>query len=235
VCGFQAPGCAQEYWTTPADKTVPLPSKLTFEQGALVEPVAVAVHAISRAGQITGKRVAVLGAGPIGNLVAQVARSAGARVVVADVSSYRLAVGSQCGADGVSNPAQETLAQASARVFGGGGFDFAFECAGVESAMQSAIEAIRKGGTIILVGVFGEKPRVDLGLVQDRELNIAGTLMYRKKDYQHAVELIASGDIVTDPLVSRHFPFSDYSDAYHFIDAEGSNSMKVFIKLVSEP
>ncbi len=71
VQGFQAPGCAQELWVTAADKIVPLPETFTFEQGALVEPLSVAVHAVSRAGKLAGRRVAVLGAGPIGNLVAQ--------------------------------------------------------------------------------------------------------------------------------------------------------------------
>jgi L-iditol 2-dehydrogenase len=78
VEGFQAPGCAQEWWVTPASKIVPLPDDFSYEQGALVEPVSVAVHAVSRAGALAGRRVAVLGAGPIGNLVVQVARSEGA-------------------------------------------------------------------------------------------------------------------------------------------------------------
>src|SRR5512136_161695 len=73
VEGFQAPGCAQELWVTPAARIVPLPDAFSYEQGALVEPVSVAVHATSRAGTLAGRRVAVLGAGPIGNLVAQVA------------------------------------------------------------------------------------------------------------------------------------------------------------------
>ena len=72
--GFQAPGCAQELWTTSADMVVTLPDSFTFEQGALVEPAAVAVHAVARAGNLAGKRAVVLGAGTIGNLVAQAAR-----------------------------------------------------------------------------------------------------------------------------------------------------------------
>ena len=72
------------------------------------------------------------------------------------------------------------------------GFDVAFECVGVEPTITAAVANIQKGGTIVVVGVFGEKPRVDLGLVQDRELNLRGTLMYKREDYVRAVELIAA-------------------------------------------
>ena len=88
---------------TSAEKIVALPESFSFEQGALVEPVAVAVHATGRAGNLKGKRVAVLGAGPIGNLVAQVARAKGARVLVTDLSEYRLEIARQCGLEGASN------------------------------------------------------------------------------------------------------------------------------------
>jgi L-iditol 2-dehydrogenase len=87
VEGFQAPGCAQEQWVTPADKIVPLPDRLSYEQGVLAEPVSVAVHATLRAGALAGRRVAVLGAGPIGNLVAQATRATGAKVLITDLSS----------------------------------------------------------------------------------------------------------------------------------------------------
>jgi len=229
VEGFQAPGCAQELWVTAADKIVPLPDRFSYEQGALVEPVAVAVHATSRAGVLAGRRVAVLGAGPIGNLVAQVARAAGAQVLITDLSAYRLEVAQKCGLTGTSNAKTETLAQASERVFGKDGFDVAFECVGVEPTLTAAVETIQKGGTLIVVGVFGEKPRIDMGLVQDRELNIRGTLMYQAHDYKRAVELIASGGVVTEPLMSKHFPFAAYLDAYRFIDQQGDKTMKVFI------
>ena len=236
VEGFQAPGCAQELWVTSADKIIPLPDRFSYEQGALVEPVSVAVHAVhvrqpaAGAGQsLAGRRVAVLGAGPIGNLVAQVARSEGAQVLITDLSAYRLEVAQKCGLTGTSNANAETLAEASERIFGKEGFDVVFECVGVEPTITAAVETIQKGGTLIMVGVFGEKPRIDMGLVQDRELNIRGTLMYQRQDYERAVKLIASGGIVTEPLMSKHFPFDAYLDAYRFIDQQGDKTMKVFI------
>jgi 2-desacetyl-2-hydroxyethyl bacteriochlorophyllide A dehydrogenase len=229
VQGFQAPGCAQELWVTSADSIVPLPETFTFEQGALVEPTAVAVHAVGRAGPLDGRRVAVLGAGPIGNLVAQTARSAGAQVLITDLSDYRLDIARQCGLEATSNAKAETLAQASQRVFGKNGFDVAFECVGVEATITAVVDSIQKGGTIIIVGVFGDQPHVNLALVQDRELNLRGTLMYQRPDYKRAVELIASGGIITEPLVTKHFSLDDYLEAYRFIDKFGDKSMKVII------
>jgi L-iditol 2-dehydrogenase len=229
VEGFQAPGCAQEFWVAEAAKIVPLPDNFSFEQGALVEPLSVAVHAVARAGHVKGHHVAVLGAGPIGNLVAQVARAEGAQVLITDLSEYRLEIAKKCGLSNTCDAREETLEAVAQRTFGDTGFDLAFECVGVEKTMTAAIENIQKGGTIVVVGVFGEKPRLDLGLVQDRELNLKGTLMYQRRDYKRAVELIAIGKVVTDPLFSKHFPFDQYLDAYLFIEEQGDRTMKVFI------
>jgi L-iditol 2-dehydrogenase len=229
VQGFQAPGCAQELWVTEAAQIVPLPSHFSFEQGALIEPVSVAVHAVAQAGPLNGRRIAVLGAGPIGNLVAQVARSSGAEVLIADISAFRLDVARRCGLLHTVNLGEETLTTASARVFPKDGFDVAFECVGIETTISDIIANIAKGGTLVVVGVFGEKPRVDLGLVQDRELTLRGTLMYQSQDYRRAVELVDSRAVLTEPLVSRHYAFDRYIDAYRYIDEQRDKTMKVFI------
>ncbi len=229
VQGFQAPGCAQELWVTAASKIVKLPASFSFEQGAMVEPVSVAAHAIARAGKLQGRRAVVLGAGPIGNFVAQAARASGAEVLITDLSEHRLEVARRCGLAHTSNPSTESLADASRRVFAGGGFDLAFECVGVEATLAAATENLAKGGTLVVVGVFGDKPRMDFGLVQDRELSITGTLMYQRPDYEQAVAWIESGAIVTEPLMSEHFAMDDYLAAYQFIDRQRDKTMKVFI------
>lgn len=229
VQGFQAPGCAQELFVTRAERVVPLPDSFSFEQGAFVEPVSVGVHAVARAGDVSGRNVAVVGAGPIGNLLSQVARAAGARVLTTDVSEHRLEIARRCGLEATSDSRSEPLAEAAARVFGPEGFDLAFECAGVEAAIDGAIGAIQKGGAIVLVAVYGEKPRVNTGLIQDRELSLTGTLMYKHEDFVRAAALIESGQVVTAPLETAHFPLERYQDAYAFIDRSHEQSMKVFI------
>ncbi|MGA2363117.1 MAG: alcohol dehydrogenase catalytic domain-containing protein [Candidatus Aminicenantales bacterium] len=231
VQGFQAPGCAQDFFVTEAAKIVPLPASFSFEQGALIEPTAVGVHAVAQAGRIGGTNVVVLGAGPIGNLLGQVARAAGANVLITDISDFRLDIARRSRLRSVSMAKAEGLEEAAARVFGRKGFDTAFECAGAEAAVNQAIGAIRKGGTIIAVGVYGERPRVNMGFLQDRELVLKGTLMYQRGDFIKAVKLIKDGRVITKPLETVHFPFESYRSAYDFIDQEGDRSMKVFIDL----
>lgn len=197
----------------------------------LVEPVSCAVHSAARAGDLSSKNVVVLGAGPIGNLIGQVAQAEGANVLISDVSNFRLEVANKCGLAQTFNASTETLEDAKKRVFGDDGFSVALEAVGVEATMTSVIENIEKGGIIVVVGVFAEDPSINLGFVQDRELTLIGTLMYKHEDYQKAVELIDSGKIITEPLDSKHFPFEKYLDAYKFINDQKDKSMKVFIDL----
>jgi L-iditol 2-dehydrogenase len=229
VQGFQAPGCAQDYFVTKAERVVPLPDAFTFEQGAFVEPVSVGVHAVSRVDSVRDRNVVVVGAGPIGNLLGQVLRADGARVLLTDVSDFRLDVARRCGLELVANTRRQTLGSAATASFGADGFDVAFDCAGVEGALTDAIANVQKGGVIVLVAVYGEPVRLNTAIIQDRELSVRGTLMYHYRDFVRAVELIESGKVVTQPLETQHFPLDNYADAYAFIDESRDRTMKVFI------
>jgi L-iditol 2-dehydrogenase/threonine 3-dehydrogenase len=231
VQGFQAPGCAQELFVVPANRLVPLPDGMSFDNGALVEPVAVAARATGRAGDLRGLNVVVLGAGTIGNLVGQAARCRGAgNVFITDINQFRVDQAAACGIDHVCNTREEPLAEFARRLFGGDrGFDVAFEAAGSEEALDDALRNVRKGGRVMAVGVFEQKPRVDISLLGDRELSLVGTLMYKHPDYLQAVKWIAAGDIVTEPLITRHFPFEQYAEAYRFIEEQAHQSLKVMV------
>ncbi len=232
VEGFQAPGVAQDYFITTEDRVIPLPDNFTYDQGAMVEPVAVTVHAMNRATEVKGKNVLVTGAGPIGNLVAQVAKAYGAKkVMITDISDFRLEKATECKIDGVSNSKNESLADGVKRVFGDDGYDLAFECAGVQVALDGIVETINKGSEIVVVACFTKPPVVDLAGLQDRELTLIGTLMYKHEDYEKSVELISSGDVLCEPLITKRFPFEQYKDAYDYIDEEGERSLKVIIDL----
>ena len=232
VMGFQTDGAGQEFFPILAEKVIKLPEKISLDGAALVEPVSGGVHAIRRAGGVEGKNVLVLGAGTIGNLLAQSARASGARkVMLTDVSPYKLERARQCGLDCAVNPNEVDLAQAVSGCLGPERADVIFEAVGVENTITNAVNIARKGSTIVVVGVFGKKPVVDLGLVQDRELTLVGTLMYQREDYDRAIEFIAAGKMVLDPLISSRFPFDHYLDAYHSIEAAHGNSMKVMIEL----
>ena len=232
VMGFQTSGAAQEYFPVKAEMVLKLPETVSLDHAALVEPIAVAVHALARFGNVAGLNVLVLGAGTIGNLVAQVAVASGAkRVMITDVSPYKLEKARQCGLEYVVNAAQEDLGQAIQSTFGPDKADLILECVGVQDTITQAVTNARKGSPIVVVGVFGEKPVVDLGLLQDRELSLIGTLMYQKKDYERAIELVTNGKLHLDQMVTHRFPFEDYLHAYQAIESSDGKYMKVMIDL----
>jgi len=175
----------------------------------------------------------VAGAGPIGNLAAQACRIRGAkRVLITDVSDYRLQKAREVGIDAVSNIREETLADAVQRAFGGDGFDVAMDAAGVDASISGLINRIDKGGRIVILAVFSKPPAVDMSVLCEHELTVCGTMMYRHEDYDQAVKWIADGAIKLAPLMSKHFPFEQFLDAYRYIDAEGEKTMKVIMDLV---
>lgn len=232
VLGFQTDGTAQEFFAIDADQVLKLPAHVSLDQAAMVEPASVAVHALSRGGDVRGKRVLVLGAGTIGNLVAQVAGASGAAaVMVTDISAYKLNKARACGIDFAVDPRTEDLGQALARHFGPDRADLILECVGVQDTITQAVQHARKGTTIVAVGVFGEKPVVDVGLIQDRELSLVGTLMYQRADYERAINLIAGGKLHLDEMITHRFPFRAYMKAYETIEEAQGNIMKVMITL----
>ena len=97
--------------------------------------------------------------------------------------------------------------------------------------MKDGSATIEKGGKLIIVGVFGEKPKIDMALVGDRELNLIGSLMYKHQDFEEAVRLIELGKIILSPLITKHFPLEQYEEAYSFIEEKGDRSLKVIIDL----
>jgi len=232
VMGFQTDGAAQKFFPVDAAKVLKIPDNVSLDQAAMVEPVSVAVHALSRGGGVQGKKVLVLGAGTIGNLVAQVAQASGAEaVMITDISDYKLDKATVCGIDFGVNTAQQDLNAAILEHFGPNRADLILECVGVQPTITQAVANARKGTTIVVVGVFGKKPEVDLGLVQDRELSLVGTLMYQKRDYERAIELVAGEKLSLDEMITHHFPFDEYLSAYETIEQAKGNIMKVMVTL----
>jgi L-iditol 2-dehydrogenase/threonine 3-dehydrogenase len=232
VRGFQAPGCAQDFFAVPEARVVAIPDSLSYEQGAFIEPSAVAAHATMRAPNLKGKNVVVFGAGTIGNLLAQAAYCRGAKkVLISDINDFRLKKAQEVGILDICNVATEDFKSAAQAAFGDEGFDVAFEAAGVEASLDTAVQQIQKGGCIVVVAVYGERPRVDISILGDRELSLVGTLMYRQEDYEQAVAWLASGQLNTESLVTARFPFEQYNEAYQHIDKNGGSTLKVMIDL----
>lgn len=232
VEGFQAPGVAQDLFVVSEDRIVTFPESMTLEQGAMIEPAAVGAHSTNRVSDLKEKNVVVAGAGTIGNLVAQFAKARGAaKVLITDISDFRLNIARQCGIAGTLNVKNTSFEEGVKTFFGNEGFHVGFEAAGVQSSLGSLIQFVEKGGTVVILGVYSQNPVVNMFYLGEHELNVFGSMMYRHEDYEAAVEMIASGKIITTPLLSKSFPFDKYIDAYRFIEEQGDKSMKVMIEL----
>lgn len=216
VLGFQAPGGMAEAFVVRSDRLHPLPDGLSVAGGALVEPLAVAVHAARLPGALPSLRVGVVGAGTIGLLTAVAARAYGAATVtVADPQEPRRGVAAKLGFTVTA-----TLEAGSC--------DVVFECVGNEPALRSAVDACGKGGIVVVEGVYGSDPRVQAGLVQDRELRLLGSLMYVASDVRDAIRLLAEGRVDPELVVTHRFPLGQAEEAFRTA-AGGGEALKVLL------
>ncbi len=230
VMGFQTTGTASEYFAVDSAKVTPIPEDMTYGEGAMLEPLAVTVHAAKRFPDVKGAKAVVLGCGPIGILLIQSLKAMGAAEVLAtDISDTRLELASRLGADHVVNTRNKHFGEALLEAYGSDKADVIYECAGSDITMEQAIQNARKGSTVILVAVFGKRASVDLAKLNDSELDLNTSMMYRHEDYVDAIRFVKEGKIQLKPLQTAHFAFADYQTAYQYIDDHREKTMKVII------
>jgi L-iditol 2-dehydrogenase len=224
-------GAFAEYLAVPADFAFKLPGGMSFAAGAMMEPLAVGLHAARRAGVLAGSSAAVVGAGPIGLLTLEAASAFGAtRVFVSDVVEKRLAMAQELGAEKAFNAAKVDVV---AEVLGasGGGVDFAFECAGAPQALGDCIRMLRPGGTLTLVGMTAEGTfPVDVGSLLAGELDVKTVFRYAHC-YPLAIELVRTGRVRVEPLITHRFPLERTGDALRFARDHKADAIKVLVEL----
>ncbi|WP_412030046.1 NAD(P)-dependent alcohol dehydrogenase [Deinococcus yunweiensis] len=231
-------GALSEYVTWPDDFVFPVPDSVSDDAAALLEPLAVGVWAVRKGDVRPGHSVAVLGAGPIGCTTIMAAKAAGATTIVAvDLEDFRLDLARQVGATHTVN-ARSGDALAFIRELGArrdglplshGGVDVAFETAGSLPTTRLTIAAPKPGGVAVLVGLPAD-PEVSLDIVSaaSREVTLRGVFRYANC-YPAAVELVASGAVNLDALVTHRYSFDQTPEAFEFADREKKTSMKVMI------
>ena len=149
--------------------------------------------------------------------------------MITDISDLRLDIARRLGVDVAVNTRSVPFEKAMLDTFGPDRADVIYDCAGNDISMGDAIASARKGSTIILVAVFGKKANVDLAVLNDHELDLNTSMMYRHEDYVQAIEWVNEGKIQLKPLISKHFPFSEYLTAYQYIDDNREAVMKVIV------
>jgi (R,R)-butanediol dehydrogenase/meso-butanediol dehydrogenase/diacetyl reductase len=229
VLGVDVPGGMQDYWAVPTARLLKVPDSLSDDHAALIEPLAVATHDVSRAGVKAGDAVVVFGGGPIGCLIALVCRHRGARVQVAEVNPFRLEMLRSFGLDTIG-PDRDVV-RAVDDWTSGDGADVAFEVTGNPAAARVMTAAVRVWGTISVVAIHAEPVPVHLYPMFARELTMHGSRLYTRAAWEEAIRLASTSAVPVGPLVSRRIRLEDLQKGME--EALGGGPvMKVLVDLV---
>lgn len=225
--GIDTPGALQGLWTVPAHTLHRLPEALSLRQGALVEPIAVACHDVRMGDVKPGDYCVVIGGGPIGVLIALVAQSRGARVLMSEVNPFRLGVAQELGIAAV-NPSEVDLVTVVNEQTGGAGADVVFEVSGSAAGVEMMTKLPRTRGRIVVVAIFGEAPKVDLFRFFWRELKLTGARVYEPEDFEAAIELAASGKVPLERLITTVVPLERLGEGFREME-RGGEVMKILV------
>ncbi|MFE9425983.1 zinc-binding dehydrogenase [Kitasatospora sp. NPDC006697] len=225
--GIDSPGAMQQRWTVPAATLIRLPASLALDHAALLEPTAVAVHDVGRAGVRAGERVVVVGGGPVGVLIALVARAAGADVRVVELSAHRRLLAEELGLT-AWNPVDQDVPALVQEWTGDAGADVAFEVSGAAGGVDTAVEVLGVRGRLCLVAIHARPRELNLHRFFWRELTLVGARLYDRSDFEKAVGLVADGTIPAERLISRVVPLTEAQAAFEALEG-GGDVMKILV------
>jgi L-iditol 2-dehydrogenase len=223
-------GAFCDYLVWPQDFVFKLPEGMTADEGAMMEPLSVGLHAVRLAGVRGGDSVAVLGAGPIGLTTMMCAKAHGATtVIVTDVVQTRLENAKRMGATHVVNVRENDAVEAIMDLTGGRGVDAAFDCVGSQPTIQQALRVARNQGAVQLVGNPEElEPRFPVFEIINRELTVRGTFRY-VNCYPRAIALAAAGTVDVKSMITHHFSLDETVEALRWVDGNKDKVIKAVI------
>jgi (R,R)-butanediol dehydrogenase/meso-butanediol dehydrogenase/diacetyl reductase len=228
--GYGIPGAfAERLWIPSAvlhRNVHKLPDELAFEDAALVEPLAVGVHAVGQAQAHSGQVALVLGLGTIGLQVAQVLLARGVeRVIGADLAALRRSVAADLG---VIPVAGGDLGAAVAEAAGFAPIDLVFEATGAPELVQAALELVRPAGTVVLIALYEDPAEFDPTIVVQKELTVRGSAIYTPEEFREAIELLASGRAKGQPLITHRHSLDELGDAFE-VQLQKDAAIKVMV------
>jgi threonine dehydrogenase-like Zn-dependent dehydrogenase len=210
-----------DVFSAPAARLHKIPKSFSDHQAVLIEPLATPVHAVRLVGDLTGKTVAILGAGTIGLLTLVAVRRAGAaRIVSTDMLQTKRDLALALGADAVVDAGVEDLAGV-VRAELGESADVVFDCVSYETTLREAIKIAIKGGTVVVLGGPRRSATVDLPVVQEYQIRVQGAATYRWEDFDDAIEIIGSDDFDAERFITATFPLPRAAEAFAAIAAGG--------------
>ncbi|TDT98216.1 2-desacetyl-2-hydroxyethyl bacteriochlorophyllide A dehydrogenase [Streptomyces sp. 846.5] len=225
--GIDSPGAMQQRWVVPATTLVALPPGLPLDEAALVEPTAVAVHDVARAQVVSGEHVVVVGGGPVGVLIALVARAAGADVRVIELSASRRRVAGELGLTAWDPTVDDVTALVSEWTEDAGA-EVAFEVSGAAAGVTTAVDVLAVRGRLCQVAIHPVPREVNLHRFFWREITLVGARLYDRSDFEKAVALVADGTIPAKALISAVVPLAEAADAFEALEA-GGDVMKILL------
>ena len=229
-CGdYRRHGAFAEYIAVPERILYHLPEEMSFPEAAMLEAVSVALHAVHVSGDLTGQRVLVIGAGMIGLLTMQAAKAAGAScVLIADIDPTRLALAETLGADEVLCSSSDALAAEVRKRTQDLGADVVLEAVGRNETIASAIDSVRKGGIVTLIGNITPEITLPLQKVVSRQVRLQGSAA-SAGEYPEAIKLVSSGKIQVKPLITAVAPLEEGPRWFERLYAHEPNLMKVVL------
>jgi 2-desacetyl-2-hydroxyethyl bacteriochlorophyllide A dehydrogenase len=230
--GIDSPGAMQKSWTVKARTLHRLPENVSLKQGALIEPLSVACHDVERARLKSGEKAVVLGGGPIGQLIALVAKSVGAEVMVSEVSEVRRQFAADQGVRTV-DPISDDLASEVREWTGGKGADVVFEVSGVPAVVEAMTEIAAARGRICMVAIHATPPPVNLFQFFWKELEMVGARVYEAADFDRAIEIVANGEIDLEPFITSVDTLPDIGQAFAHMDGNPAG-MKALLSCAIE-
>lgn len=227
--GLDTDGALQDYWSVPAYAVHALPDGIALDHAALAEPVAVAAHDVRRSRLARGEFALVIGGGPIGLLIAMVARHAGARVMISEVNPLRIGIAEEMGFE-VVNPRDSSVTEAVMAATGTKGADVVFEVSGTIPGVELMTDVAAARGRICMVAIHTTRPQVDLFRFFWRELELIGARVYEPEDFELAIELIAAGVIDAGRMITDVRSLDEVGAAFADLDGN-ARAMKSLIRI----
>lgn len=226
---FRRAGAFAEYVTVPKRLVYSVPESLPFEHAALVEPLAVAVHAVDLSGVKEGDSAVVIGAGTIGLLVLQAARLAGCtQVFVVDVDASRLTLAEELGATATFNAKTMDVVSEVKKHTEGEGVDIAFEAVGSTPTIKTSVDCVRKGGTVTLIGNVVPTAEIPLQAVVSKQLRLQGSAA-SAGEYPRCIDMLASGAVNVRPIISVVAPLDEGANWFHRLHSREQGLLKVVL------
>ncbi len=225
-------GAFAEYFYAPENRTYVLPDSISYEEGTLIEPLSVALHAVKKSGIRIGQSSIVFGAGAIGQIVSMLSKNlSGLKPYIADINDFRVQKAIDLGANGIFLRREDDINKLIMSRTENLGFDHAFEAVGVEAALVQALQVAKKGGKVTLLGIFEELyPKIPVNLFVQREITLTGSQGYAW-DFQDSISLVAQGRINLKELITTRLPLDQLQNGFDLLCLPDNKQIKLLINI----